>query len=130
MKHLTDRQRTTALRPAERGQANFAARIAERTRTHWFTWRHVRFKLLETSQWGGDAFTLLQLEAVASRDTATPLTTTGYLAHGVDSEALSLAGGAVAYITAWLDRDAATRAYKDREFHWRQGDLFDESHIP
>jgi hypothetical protein len=103
---------TTALRPAQMGYRRFNTRHQDTTRTHWFTWRHVRCKVLETSQFGRLG-TLLQLEVIASRDTPVPITRTGYLAHGIDSEELS------------LDREAAKRAYKKSEARWRQPDLLE-----
>lgn len=38
---------------------------------------------------------------------------------------LSAAGGAVAYLTAWMDREATTKRYRKMEQLWRQGDLLD-----
>lgn len=67
---------------------------------------------------------MLQLELIAARDTPCPLTSTGYLAHFLDESELAAGGGAVAFMTAWMDRAAATKAYQRAEFLWRQGDLF------
>ena len=115
---------TTALRPAQCGLASFNAHRADRTTTHWFTWRHLRCKVQETSHYGRHGWTLLQLDVIASRDTPCPLTNTGYLAYGVDANDLENAGGAVPFLIEWMDRKAATKAYQQTEFRWRQGDLF------
>lgn len=122
MKRLTA---TTAIRPAQRGHEGFNRHRRERTVTHWFRWRHLTCKLQETSHYLNHGWTLLQLELVASRDTPCPLTTTGYLAHGIDAEELQASGGAVAFMTAWMDREAKGKTYQKAEFLWRQGDLFD-----
>lgn len=116
---------STVLRPAERGLTNFNAHRHDRTAAHWFTWRHLRCKLQETQHYGQHDWTLLQLEIIAARTTPCPLTTTGYLAHGLTTDDLRQSGGAVPYMTTWLNRAAATKAYQQREFHWRQGDLFE-----
>lgn len=119
-------QTTTALRPAQRGLAGFNAHRRDRTTIHWFTWRHLRCKLHETAHYGITGWTLLQLEVIAARDTPCPLTSTGYLAHGIDATELTEAGGAIAFVTAWLDREAEAKRYQRSEFNWRQGDLLDQ----
>lgn len=116
---------TTILRPAERGLAGFNQHRQERTATHWFTWRHLRCKLQVTPHYLRHGWTMLQLDVVAARDTPCPITATGYLAHFLDQDELAANGGAVAFLTAWMDRAAATKVYQDSEFRWRQGDLFD-----
>lgn len=119
------RTSTTALRPAERGLVAFNRHRQNRSTTHWFNWRHLRCKVQETPHYLSNGWTMLQLEVVASRDTPCPITTTGYLAHFLDEADLAHAGGAVAFMTAWMNRDAATRRYQDADFRWRQWDLFD-----
>ncbi len=121
----TRNRTTTALRPAQLGHHRFEARHADRTRSYWFTWRHIRCKLSETTNWGPHGWVLLRMEVFAARDTPVPITSTGYLAHGVDGEELALAGDAVAFMTAWLDREAAKKSYQKSECASRQGDLID-----
>jgi len=117
---------STSLRPAQRGLRGFNRHREARTVTHWFTWRHLRCKVVETRHYLSHGWTMLQLEVVAARDTPCPITATGYLAHFIDEDELAAAGGAVAFLSAWLDRAAATKAYQTAEFRWRQGDLFDQ----
>lgn len=122
---------TTFLRPAERGHTGYAARLAPHTTVHWFTWRHaglgleVRFKLsdIRDPRWKG--WVILHLEPIAARDTPVPVTPTAFLQHGIDAHELAAAGGPVAYMTAWLDRDADRPAFRKAVHRWRQGDLFD-----
>lgn len=116
---------STMLRPAARGLDRFNRHRQHRTCIHWFTWRHLRCKLSETSHYLRHGWTMLQLEVVANRSTPCPLTRTGYLAHFIDEDELGNAGGAVPFMVAWLDREADSKAYKAAEFRWRQGDLFD-----
>lgn len=120
----TDRT-TTALRPAQLGHRRVDARNADRTTVTWFTWRHLRCKVLETPHWGVHGSTFLRLDIIAPRDTPVPITTTGSLAHGIAPDELAAAGGAVAFLTAWMDREAKGKAYQRAEFLWRQGDLLD-----
>ena len=94
--------------------------------THWFTWRHVRCKVIETpNSFAG--LTHLELHAIAARDVPLPITHTGYKSHFVATQALAEAGGAVAMFTRWMDTEATSKAYRDAEFLWRQGDLFPET---
>jgi hypothetical protein len=65
--------------------------------------------------------------AHTTRQSASPITATGYVAHFLDAEELAAAGGPAAYFSAWLDREAQTKAWHRAEFAWRQGDLFDGS---
>ncbi len=116
---------TTAIRPAQRGHESFNRQRRERTTTHWFRWRHLTCKVQATEHYLNHGWTLLQLELIAARDTPCPITTTGYLAHGIDAGELTQAGGAVAFMTTWMDREARTKAYQAAEFCWRQGDMID-----
>ncbi|MGE0701167.1 MAG: hypothetical protein AB7O57_18880 [Hyphomicrobiaceae bacterium] len=118
---------STVLRPAERGLERFNKHRQERTVVHWFTWRHLRCKLQETRHYISHGWTMLQLEVIASRDTPCPVTTTGYLAHFLDAAELARAGGAIAFMRTWMDREASAKAYQAIEFRWRQGDLFDHA---
>ena len=68
----------------------------------------------------------MQLHVIAARDTPCPITTTGYLAHQIGAEELADAGGAVAFFTTWMNREAATKRYQLMEFRWRQGDMIDQ----
>lgn len=120
---------TTALRPAERGITQYKHlndRLKARTVTHWFTWRHIRCKVCVTPDYIQKGWTMLQLEIIAARDTPCPISTTGYLAYGIDADELDAAGGTVAFMTGWLNREAAKKAYQKAEFRWRQGDLLDQ----
>lgn len=93
--------------------------------THWFTWRHVRCKVIETPDYFAGQ-THLELHAIAARDVPLPITQTGYRSHFIAAQALVAAGGAVAFFTAWMDAEAQSRSYRNAEFRWRQGELFPE----
>lgn len=103
----------TALVPADSGPV-----------THWFTWRHVRCKVVETPEYVLGQ-THLELHAIAARDVPLPITHTGYRSHVIDAQVLAAAGGAITFLTAWMNKEAASKAYQTAEFRWRQGDLFD-----
>lgn len=111
---------------ADTGRASTAlTRRKPEPRTHWFTWRHLRCKLVESPDAIHRGQTMLELHLIAARDTPCPLTSTGYRCCFLDTEELANANGAVAYMTAWLDREARTKTYRKTEYRWRQGDLLD-----
>lgn len=92
--------------------------------THWFTWRHVRCKVVEIPDYFPGQ-THLELHAIAARDVPLPITSTGYRSHFIEAETLAAAGGAAAFFTAWMNAEAQTKTYQTAEFRWRQGDLLD-----
>lgn len=94
-------------------------------RTHWFTWRYLRCKAVETPDYLHRGQTMLELHVIAPRDTPCPLTTSGYRCCFLDTDELAAADGTVAYLTAWMDREARTKTYQRTEQLWRQGDLVD-----
>jgi hypothetical protein len=102
--------------------ASTALSPAIQRQTHWFTWRHLRCKAEQIPYPQG--WTVLRLDIIAARDTPDPVTKTGTLNHAVRPDELADAGGAVAYLTAWITRNARTGTYQKTEFLWRQGDLF------
>lgn len=107
-------------------RASTALSAATGPLTHWFTWRHVRCKVVETpNSFAGH--THLELNAIAARDVPLPITRTGYKSHFIDPQALAEAGGPVALFTVWLEETARSKAYQDAEFRWRQGELFPET---
>ena len=57
---------------------------------------------------------------VRPKRAAIPITPTGYRSHFIANEALLLAGGAVAFITAWLDREAGTKTWQRAEIKAQQ----------
>ena len=95
------------------------------TLTHWFTWRHVRCKIIERPRYLSDTQTLLELHVIAARDTPVPIATTGFHAHFIETAELKAAGGPVPFFTDWMNREAKTRTYQRAEFLWRQGDMID-----
>jgi len=57
---------------------------------------------------------------LAPRGAPLPITTTGYRSHFLPAEELATEGGPVAFVTAWLDREANSKAWEKTEFAWRQ----------
>jgi hypothetical protein len=99
-------------------------RRAKRRTVVPFTWRDFALKITVTEDCWAPGQTHLELSLVKPKGAPLPLTSTGYFSHYVNAELLSADGGAIAYFTAWLDREARTKTWHTTEFRWRQGELF------
>ena len=87
-------------------------------------WRGIKCRITITPNFLSPGWTQLEIEVVGPKGAPLPITDTGYRAHYLDAEDLIASGGAVAFFTAWLDREARTKRYAKAEFHWRQLSLF------
>jgi len=66
----------------------------------------------------------LEIESIAPAKAPLPITETGYRSHFLSGLELAQAGGAVAFVTAWLDREAAGKNWQAKAHARAQGDLF------
>jgi len=66
----------------------------------------------------------LQIRTINPERAPLPFTETGYRSHFLSAEAVDQAGGPVAYVTAWLEHDAALPEWRKRLAEWRQLSLF------
>jgi hypothetical protein len=90
-------------------------------RTHDLTWREISIEIIEKTN-TKNRETYIGVRVLKPRHVELPITTWGFTSKWLDSEEVSLAGGAVAYVTAWLEREAVRRKW---QYHnWRQLDLF------
>ncbi len=88
--------------------------------THKLMWRDIFLTIREQADyiWPGQSH--IEIHVVRPKRTILPITQTGYRSHFIGSEELSLAGGAVAFVTAWLDREAASRSWQRAEIKAQQ----------
>lgn len=97
-------------------------------KVHTIVWRDVTIEIRYEEQWlGSDGpFSTAHLELrVLSPDKAPlPVTETGYRSHFTPASVIAEAGGPVAYVQAWLDHEAETKAWKEKEAAARQMTLF------
>ena len=89
-----------------------------------FTWRDIALKIRVTEDCWSPGQTQLELSIVKPKGAPVPITSTGYFCHYVNAELLAADGGAVAFFTDWLEREARTKKWQQTEFLWRQGELF------
>lgn len=71
---------------------------------HNITWRGVKLEITFTPE----KFGLVDhIEIMAEGRTPLPVTETGYRSHFIQARTVEHHGGAVAFVTAWLDHEAA-----------------------
>lgn len=95
-----------------------------RKTSHRFTWRGITLRADHTPNYINDGWSHIELRLLAPKGAPVPITSTGYLSHFLSDDDLLVTGGAVSFFTAWLDRDARSKAWVKTEAAWRQGDLF------
>lgn len=66
----------------------------------------------------------IEIESVKPKRAALPITETGYRSHFMPALELINAGGAVTFVTAWLNEEAAAKPWQKRQRTRQQGDLF------
>jgi hypothetical protein len=66
----------------------------------------------------------LQIESIDPEKAPLPITGTGYLSHFISPIALVNAGGPVAFVTAWIERETKGKAWTKAAAKKAQGDLF------
>jgi len=104
--------------------------IKPKTSKHTVTWTHPitgkprSLDLVHTRDYLQHGNDHLEIRSIKPRDAPHPLSATGYLSHFVDARDLAAHGGAVRFVTAWLAREAKTRAFIAAEQKRLQGDLF------
>ena len=87
---------------------------------HRLVWHAVTCHVLHTRDFMSPGWTQLEIVVVTPKGAPMPITETGYLAHYIDAAELVAAGGPVAFFTAWLEREAATKRYAKAAARWRQ----------
>lgn len=66
----------------------------------------------------------VEVEALAPKKSALPITETGYRSQFLSALDLINAGGPVTFVTAWLDRGAKNKDWRKQQTVRQQGDLF------
>jgi hypothetical protein len=95
---------------------------------HTIVWRGITIEVRYEECWlGADgpfSTAHLELESIAPARAPLPVTETGYRSHFTPAAVIAAAGGAVAFATAWLEREAGAKAWKAQEEAARQMTLF------
>ena len=77
---------------------------------HNITWRNVQIEITFTP----DAFCMVDhIELRIGNKALLPVTETGYRSHFVNKGTVAAHGGAVAFVTAWLDHEAKRTSWNN-----------------
>ncbi len=90
-----------------------------------FTWRDVSCRVDHIRDWKLDGWSRLVVRAINPRDAPLPFADSGdYHVHELDEDELKAAGGPVAFLLIWMEREAQFPRYAQALYKWKQGNLF------
>lgn len=89
-----------------------------------FTWRNVTAHVAVTRNYRIEGWTVLDIRVTSPPHGPLPFAVDGHRHHGLEQAELDAAGGVLAFLAAWADREAGSPAYAIALAKWRQGDLF------
>ena len=96
--------------------------------THRIVWRGITIEVRYEERWldsdGPYSTAHLELRALEPERAPLPMTETGYRSHFTPASVIAEASGPVAFVKAWLDHAAGSKAWKDKEAAARQMTLF------
>ena len=88
--------------------------------TRKLMWRDIQLLIREQHDYLWPSQSHIEVYVVRPKHAVIPITQTGYRSHFIDTEGLSLAGGAIAFVTNWLDREAACKKWQRADLEARQ----------
>lgn len=91
---------------------------------HRLIWQDYVIDIRHVSNWHNCNIDHLEIQTASPERAALPITETGYKSHFLCESHIIEAGGAVAYVRAWLDHDARSAEWKAQAETSRQGTLF------
>lgn len=94
-----------------------------------FTWQGLSIEALYTPHYSESyhrvyGYALAHLQISAAGRASLPISETGYRSYFERADAIAAAGGAVAYVRAWLDHAAQSPAWVEAQEQARQMSLF------
>lgn len=89
-----------------------------------FRWRDVECSVEHIPDWKIDGWSKLIIRVVHPRGAPLPFSERGYHVRELDEDELKAAGGVVAFLLSWLERDATAPRYLEAIYRWKQRDLF------
>lgn len=89
-----------------------------------FTWRDVTAHVAVTRNYRIEGWTVLDIRVINPPNGPLPFAVDGYRRQGIEQAEIDAAGGVLAFLTAWAEREAGSSAYAIALAKWKQGDLF------
>ena len=93
--------------------------MKKRPTTYRIVWRDILIVILHELDYLWNGTSHIEVHVVRPKRAPIPITETGYRSHFIDTLELISAGGAVTFVTAWLDRGAESKAWQKHEFGHR-----------
>lgn len=92
---------------------------------HRLEWNGILIEVRYDPCWGclPDDIAHLEVETISPARAPLPFTETGYRSHFISPDAITAAGGPVAYVDVWLETASDTPAWREREQAARQFSL-------
>lgn len=92
-------------------------------------WRGITIRIEYDANWSnlaarGYDLAHLDIESIDPARAPLPITETGYRSHFTSADTVAAYGGPVAFVTAWLEEEAAKPAWRRSEAKARQLTLF------
>lgn len=116
------------MKPAPRSaRAEVTKRNSDRYLIAWLnpvTNQPVQIRIKHTRDYLAAGQDHIEIESIKPKRAALPVTETGYRSHFLPALELINAGGAVTFVTAWIDREARNKKWIAAETSRAQGDLF------
>lgn len=84
----------------------------------------VRIRITHSRNYLGQGQDHVEVESIAPKKAPLPISETGYRSHFISPLELINAGGPVTFVSAWLDREAQSKAWRAAIVKQAQGDLF------
>jgi hypothetical protein len=84
----------------------------------------IKVRITQSRDYLGQGQDHIEVQTVKPAKAPLPISETGYRSHFMTGLELINAGGPVAFVTAWLDRDAKGKEWTRRQTARQQGDLF------
>lgn len=98
--------------------------MRNRPTTYKILWRDIHIVIRHELDYLWKGTSHIEVHVVRPKRAAIPITESGYRSHFIPTLELINAGGSVTFVTAWLNREEKSKAWKERDFKSRQGDLF------
>lgn len=80
---------------------------------HTIQWQGMAVSIRHVANWSGTGFDHIEVRSITPERAPLPITETGYRSHFLHGEDLASHGGAVAFVTQWLDHEARGAAWKE-----------------
>ncbi|PTM40516.1 hypothetical protein [Bosea sp. 124] len=91
---------------------------------HIIQWQGMAVSIRHVANWSGTGIDHIEVRSITPQRAPLPITETGYRSHFLHGEDLAGHGGAVAFVTKWLDHEARSAKWQEHQRTSAQMSLF------